>query len=125
MRSDRRRTPRVQATLPVYVRPNGLDIDFTVVDLSFGGFRARGPRPLAMGETFVFRFSGGDRSVGTPLAAKVVFCRSIHVGTIALFDMGLEFLKGDRAATTERVAVLNRLMTAFQFELIARSGKVG
>lgn len=116
MGKERRRTPRIEATRPVTVRPSGFGTDFSVIDLSLGGFRARGPLPLTAGATFIFKFVGDDHSGRVPLAAKVVFCRQLHDGPKKLFEMGLEFVKGDSAATAARVALLEHLISVFEFE---------
>lgn len=71
---------------------------------------------LTAGATFIFRFVGDDHSGRVPLAAKVVFCRKIQGGSKKVFEMGLEFLKGDSAATAARVALLEHLISVFEFE---------
>jgi PilZ domain len=114
-----RRSPRLEAPLPLTGRIPDLEIEGRIRDVGFGGFTLDVPRELIIGIEQVVEFVCDDTLTIT-LRARPVYCRATNEsGDQAPFLAGFAFSeRGERAR--ELVGVLiSRVVRALSSEWVA------
>jgi hypothetical protein len=110
--SDRRESPRVTPERPLHARAVGIDADFTLLDVSLGGFLVEGP--VAFGRRAAHRFQiadpTGDRVI--ELEAQAVRCRLKSPAPVPIYQTGFAFHNHRHPSTAAKVRALIESLAA-------------
>jgi hypothetical protein len=88
--ADRRSSPRIVPERPLHARVEGIDSDFTVLDVSYGGLRLEGATEFRLAATYHFRIAAPDGRI-IELVAKAVSCRR-STKTPETYETGFAFI---------------------------------
>jgi hypothetical protein len=111
---DRRRSPRIVPERPLHARVEGLDGDFVVLDVSFGGLRLAGATEFRLAATYRVRITAPDGRV-IELLAKAVACHQ-SVKTATTYETGFAFLHLRQPASQPGVQNLLDQLTGVQVD---------
>lgn len=100
----------------MHVRAAGIGATFTVMGVSLGGLRVRGPVALIVNSTHRVEFTGTHIHEHLPLPVRVAYCRKGEPTRSRLFEIGFAFLQADIKVTEARQKFLEHLISVFEFE---------
>lgn len=116
MPSDRRQTPRIVVEPSLRARVVGLDADFSLVEMSFDGFRLEGPVAFVDGADYEILVSPANGSAVVRIEAVATFCHVLATTPRLMFDTGFRVSDIHAHAQKSLQALIEGLSSVLEFE---------